>query len=284
MIDFDNPSIAVALLAIIVGLRLALYIVERVMAARPAEPVAPVISPDDVAAETLTPLEDVPAEAVSHPLKEGQHPFRFVTEILDSAFIAVFLVFFLIRPFVLQAFFIPSESMVPTLQTGDKLLAAKFTYSLREPRHQEVVVFHAPKDALETSNQSYDPKHPIDYVKRVIGLPGDRVHVVANDGVYVNDTKLNEPYLAEIPSYNFPTDAAGLAPPEVALYPQVYDKNIKPLVENKELVVPPGYIFVLGDNRNRSHDSHAWGFVPRKELVGRVLFIFWPLNRMGFVH
>ena len=282
MINFDDPSIAVALLAIIVGLRLALYIVERVMAARPAELVAPVISPDDVAAETLAPLEDVPAAPVSLPLKEAQHPFRFVTEILDSAFIAVFLVFFLIRPFVLQAFFIPSESMVPTLQTGDKLLASKFTYSLREPRHQEIVVFHAPKDALETLNQTYDPKHPIDYVKRVIGLPGDRVHVVANDGVYVNGTKLDEPYLAEIPTYDFPTDAAGLVT-SVTPYPQV-DEKLKPLIEQKDLVVPPGYLFVLGDNRNKSHDSHAWGFVPRNELVGKVLFIFWPLNRMGFVH
>lgn len=285
MINFDDPSIAVALLAIIIGLRLALYLVERTLNARAAETVEPVLSPDETADESLLPLADAPeSEPVSHPSRQETHSLRFITEILDSAMIAVFLVFFLIRPFILQAFYIPSDSMVPTLLHGDKLLATKFTYHLREPRRGEVIVFHAPKDALETLGQKYDPKHPTDYVKRLVGLPGDRIHIVDGEGVFVNGALFDKPgSKADTPNYDFPTDVNGNVTPETIRYEQVREK-LQPDVRGNDLVVPPGYLFVLGDNRTMSHDSHAWGFVPRKDVVGKAVFLFWPPNRMGFVH
>lgn len=286
MLKFEDPSIAFALLAIIIGLRLALYIVERLLAARAAEPApAPALSPDDGVDDALFYPADAPVEAPP-AIEKDEHPFRFFTEILDSAFIAVALVFFLIRPFVLQAFFIPSDSMVPTLREGDKLLAAKFTYHVRAPRRQEIVVFHAPQDALETLGQTYDSRHPIDYVKRVIGLPGDHIRVVGGDGLYINGKKISEPYLTEVPTYGYPFDSFGnlrLTPETYsAPYRAVRDKMLG-YVRGNELVVPEGYLFVLGDNRNYSHDSHDWGLLPRSAVVGKVEFIFWPPRRIGFV-
>jgi signal peptidase I len=205
---------------------------------------------------------------------------RFVTEILDSALIAIALVFLLIRPFLLQTFYIPSESMVPTLQKNDRLVAIKYTYALREPRRGEVVVFHAPRAALETLGQQYDPQNPVDYVKRVIGLPGDHIRIIRADGVYINGHRLNEPYVESPPDYDFPTDGAG----EMTNgYPEVRDVLRQDIV-GQEFVVPPQMLFVLGDNRTMSHDSHDWGLLDRHALVGKALFLFWPLSRAGLVH
>ncbi len=207
-------------------------------------------------------------------------PSRFFAELLDSGIIAVVLVFFIIRPFILQAFFIPSESMMPTLQKGDKLLATKYSYHLHEPHRRDVVVFEAPALALNLLNQADDPQHPTDYVKRVIGLPGDHIHIVANEGVYINGKLQQEPYLYGLPDYYFPRRPDG----ELAIRYEETHKALAPYIEGKDLVVPPGYLFVLGDNRTSSHDGHLWGLLPRNRLLGKATFIFWPLNRIGLVN
>jgi len=174
----------------------------------------------------------------------------------------VVLVFALIRPLVLQAYYVPSESMVPTLQIRDRLVANRLTYHLRAFRRDEVILFRAPPAA------SPDPK---DYVKRLIGLPGDTIAV--QDGkLFRNGKWVDEPY-GEI-QYSFPPD----------FYDEGDRKVWGPLVTVKGiqcLRVPQGKLFVMGDNRNNSHDSHAWGFAPIRNVIGKATYRFWPLNRRG---
>ena len=130
---------------------------------------------------------------------------------------------------------VENVSMKPTLNPGEFLLVNRVAYKLGEPSIGDIVVFHAP-GASE-----------LDYIKRVIGLPGDEVRV-ADGTVFVNDHPLYEPYLADQPNYS------------------------------GSWTVPEGEYFVLGDNRNNSSDSHLWGFVPKQDLVGRALLIYWPLE------
>jgi signal peptidase I len=147
-----------------------------------------------------------------------------------------------VRAFVFQAFYIPSESMVPTLQVGDRVLVNKLSYRLHDPRRGDVVVFRAPPAAA-----AGDVK---DLVKRVVGLPGDRIE--GRDGrVYVNGRRIREPYL---PS-------------------EVRSRDFGPVA------VPPDTYYVLGDNRPFSKDSTFFGPVRRSDIVGRVFVRIWPLTR-----
>ncbi len=301
--NFDEPGFPIALLAILGGLRLAVYVAERLAgpAAAPATlPLAPDEPPEALAAppaEVLSVLDALPDEGharaafeaatrenhsreSAHEEAAKERPSRFLAELLDSGIIAVVLVFFIIRPFILQAFFIPSESMMPTLQKGDKLLATKYSYHLHEPRRHDVVVFEAPSLALSLLNQPIDPQHPTDYVKRVIGIPGDHIHIVANEGVYVNNELQHEPYLYGLPNYDFPRYPNG----ELSIQSEESRKALQPYIDGPDLVVPQGYLFVLGDNRTESHDGHIWGLLPRNRLLGKATFIFWPFNRIGLVN
>ena len=132
---------------------------------------------------------------------------------------------------------VENVSMLPTLEPGEFLLVNLVAYKLGSPKIGDVVIFHAPG------------VDDMDYIKRLIGRPGDVVRV--EDGiVYVNNQPLYEPYIAQAPNY------AGT------------------------WVVPEGQVFVLGDNRNNSSDSHLWGFIPEDDIVGKALFIYWPLNQI----
>ena len=276
MINFDDPAAAIALLAILVGLRFALYVVQRLLNDREANAVVPALAPDESPDET--PLPPLPAENAK--VDAGSRPYRFFAEVLDAGIIAVVLVFLIIRPFFIQAFWIPSGSMVPTLQDGDKVLVDKFSYRLEPLKHGDVVVFRAPALALKTLGEPYDPRHPVDFVKRVVGLPGDHIHIVDGDGVYVNGKRLREPYVAALPNYDFPLYPDGS---ENIRYPEVRPM-LEPHIHGRELIVPVGDLFVLGDNRTMSHDSHAWGFVSRQAVLGKAVVIFWPPSRWKLVH
>lgn len=288
---------------------------------------------------------------------------KSVTEIVESLLIAIVLVFLVIRPFVVQAFFIPSESMEPTLLKGDRLLVNKFIYRFTEPKHGDVIVFKSPPSAneargsdsevamfaqqvdktsvlanwnevagriMETVGETGEVKiHPAsahgaefpsiqelcifgkndtigtilpiekqsdaenkydiivkflgvndktsaealvgkearigekDYIKRVIGVPGDTIEVkslglnrygVEEFALYRNDEPLDESYIKDPPDYVM-----------------------------KKQVVQKGMLFVMGDNRRNSNDSHRWGQLDRQRVVGKAMVIFWPLNRMGIV-
>ena len=186
-------------------------------------------------------------------------------EFVDSGLIAALLVFCLLRPFVVQAFFIPSGSMIPTLETGDRILVNKFVYFLRDPAPDEIVVFNAPPAA------SIDDK---DFIKRVVGAPGNSI-CVRDGALYRDGQRIEEDYIAAPPRYVWPDP------------------------ENPEncLPVPEGNYVTFGDNRNDSNDSHRWGdwdpttgqwinrpFVPRENMLGKALVIFWPPSRIGLLH
>jgi signal peptidase I len=211
----------------------------------------------------------------------------FMLELLDSGLIAFILVFLLIRPFVVQAFYIPSGSMEPTLmgplrdptyrgespettlrrsRQGDRILVNKFIYRLNPLRRGDIVVFDAPEQALHGDGKK-------DFVKRLIGLPGDLIQIKRGDGVYINRKRLADPPGVPLPDYDWPVDQFGL--PTDAPYR-----------------VPSGCFFVLGDNRNDSNDSHRWTDlatgeprpeVPADKVLGKAMAIFWPPSRIGLI-
>ncbi|HHW08004.1 MAG TPA: signal peptidase I [Clostridia bacterium] len=160
---------------------------------------------------------------------------------IETIAIAVILAL-VIRTFLFQPFYIPSGSMEPTLQVGDKIIVNKLTSRFKDPERGQIVVFKFP----------YDPSQ--DFVKRIIGLPGETVEI-RDSRVFINGQALAEDYLPE-----------GLVYPD---FPPV--------------TVPANSYFVLGDNRNNSQDSRVWGPLPRDLLIGNVLAIYWPLERIGTV-
>lgn len=158
---------------------------------------------------------------------------------------------FVLRSYVVEAREIPSESMIPTLQVGDRLLVDKILYRGGNLHHQDIVVFTPPPEAKAQLEESHKND---DLIKRIIGLPGDKIQI-ADGKVFVNDKRLEEVYLAEKPNYDF-----------------------------GPVIVPNDSLFVLGDNRNNSLDSHYWGFLPVNNVKGKAFVRFWPPNRLGVIN
>jgi signal peptidase I len=160
--------------------------------------------------------------------------------------VAALLIAIVIRTFVFQAFYIPSESMVPTLKIGDRVLVNKLSYKLHDPRRGDIAVFKAPAAARTEEIK--------DLVKRIVGLPGETIE--GKDGVvYINGRALSEPYLPDgTQSRTFPAEK-----------------------------VPPGAYFMLGDNRQYSKDSTFFGPIKRDDLIGRVFMRIWPPSHLGFL-
>jgi len=157
-----------------------------------------------------------------------------------------FVIALLIKTFLFQAFYIPSESMVPTLETNDRVLVNKLSYKLHDVNRGDIVVFETPQS--ETGGAQ-------DLVKRVIGLPGEEVSGCGNNRVCIDDRPLDEPYL--------PDDSvtSKFAPVEI----------------------PAGSVFVMGDNRDQSKDSRSFGPIDEDTIVGRVFIRIWPPNRIGLL-
>jgi signal peptidase I len=179
---------------------------------------------------------------------------RVVREYAEAILIAIILALF-IRTFVVQAFKIPSGSMKPTLLVGDHILVNKFIYGIKlpltdntlielgKPRRGDVIVFKFPRD----------PKK--DYIKRVIGLPGDEVQL-KNKRLFINGTPVEDPHASYLPYGNY--------------------RSYGPIT------VPADSYFVMGDNRDESSDSRVWGFVPSSNLKGKAFLIYWSWDRDEF--
>ena len=199
-------------------------------------------------------------------------------EFAESLLITVLLALFG-TTFIVQAFKIPSQSMEPTLLVGDHLLVNKFVFEgrgawyekflpYRPVRRGDIIVFKFPYD---------DHTH---YVKRVIGLPGDRLRII-NQRVYINGQPLEEPYVVHDPIAadplvdDFPPASRYSLGSE--LRPE-WAGRLFDYVDRSSLVVPPNRYFVMGDNRDNSRDSRYWGFVNRDAIVGRPLIIYWSVT------
>jgi signal peptidase I len=197
------------------------------------------------------------------PKKRG--PLAFLTE-LPVLLLVAFVLALLIKSFLLQAFYIPSESMEPTLEVGDRVLVNKVVYRLHPPRRGDVVVFADPDPEpapdrnpvsafwhwlTEGLGVSTSPEK--DFIKRVIGLPGETVEVKRGE-VFIDGQRIDEPYLGPI------EDDDDYGPVEV----------------------PPDSLFVMGDNRPNSNDSRrGLGFIPYDKVIGKAFVVIWPPSRVG---
>jgi signal peptidase I len=217
-------------------------------------------SPDDLGAP----------EARRTTYTAGSGVIGSLQSLLGTVVIAVFVI-----TFIVQAFQIPSPSMENALLVGDYLLVNKLTYGggglgdfvmpYRRVRRGDIVVFHYPVNPAQH------------FVKRVIGVPGDRVRLV-NKQVLVNGTPVIEPYahftrpMNDLFRDNFPR--LDVAPGET---PDWW-VQLRKLMEDGQLIVPQGHYFVMGDNRDDSYDSRYWGFVPQGNIIGRPLLIYWSVQ------
>jgi signal peptidase I len=203
------------------------------------------------------------------------------------SFFPIVLIVFLLRSFLAEPFRIPSASMMPTLLIGDFLLVNKFTYGIRlpvinkkiieinEPARGDIVVFRFPKDPT------------VDYIKRVIGLPGDKV-AYYNKKLFINNTPINQTGLGTYQGVGQGSDMSGSTHLEenlTGVEHSILIRNDAPTVEGS-YVIPPGNYFVMGDNRDNSNDSRYWGTVPEENLVGKAFFLWmnwdWEYKGIGF--
>lgn len=173
--------------------------------------------------------------------KSPKSTARFLLELVEIVLIA-FALSWVLRTFVIEARKIPTGSMLPTIQLDDRVIVDKFFFKQFDHLSPgDIVVFHPPPQAHATE----------DFIKRVVGLPGDKLEV-RNHTTYVNDEPLYEPYVLE------------------------KSKN-----DYGPVVVPKDSVFVMGDNRNNSDDSRVWGFLPIQNITGRTLFRYWPISHLG---
>jgi len=194
-----------------------------------------------------------------------------IQSLLATVVIAVFVI-----TYIVQAFQIPSESMENTLLIGDYLLVDKLCYGgggvgdylipYRQVHRGDIIVFHYPVNPAQH------------FVKRVVGIPGDRIHLVKKR-VFVNGQPLQEPYARYFkPEPNpFRDDFPRLDALDPGINADWWVQMPK-LVEDGQLIVPEGHYFAMGDNRDDSSDSRYWGFVPRANIIGRPLLIYWSIS------
>lgn len=169
---------------------------------------------------------------------------RIILKIIKNEIVLAIIIALLIKAFVLDSRYVPSESMHPTLQVNDRLLVYKLAYVFSDPERGDIVVFSPPPSVAEGH----------DYVKRIIGLPGEEVKV-QNNQVYIDSEPLEEDYINEPPEYKY-------GPKEI----------------------PEDHILVLGDNRNESYDGHLWEeWVATDSIKGKAFVRYWPLDRLGWL-
>jgi signal peptidase I len=184
-------------------------------------------------------------------------PKSKLQEYIEAIILAIVIAFF-IRTFVVQAYKIPSGSMKPTLQIGDHILVTKFNYGIKLPLIRSTLIpFGAPKRG-DIVVFIYPEDRSKDFIKRLIGLPGDTVEI-RDKKIFINGLPWNDTHGVYVDSMILPA----------AVQPR---DNFGPVT------VPEGSLFVMGDNRDESYDSRYWGFVPMKDVLGKALIIYWSWN------
>lgn len=248
-------------------------------------------------------------------LRHGSYSFfNFVNETFDAIIYAGVFVFFVIRPFVVQTFTIPSGSMVPTLMVGDYILVNKAIYRYSDPKRGDIVVFHPPGRAALPSQLDDKGEATVDFVKRLIGMPGDVIEV-RNDVLYLN----GQPYPDDEKRRHFmknvsmaPETYADLTPEEFKEAPKrdwklvyyqgkywpVYTyagfvnsdgysaaefmphdgQTMKALHDAPPAKIPEGHYLMMGDNRYNSSDGRSWGLIERQDVIGRAEVVWLPFS------
>jgi signal peptidase I len=162
-------------------------------------------------------------------------------------FVVALAIALFLRTFIVEPRFIPSGSMEPTLQVGDRILVDKISQKWQDPQRGDILIFYPPKSpAIEDNSKAY--------IKRLIGIEGDRI-AISGGKVYRNGQALDESYIAEPIKYAM-----------------------------RSVVVPKGHYWMMGDNRNHSNDSHIWGFLPKENVIGKATIRFFPFDdRLGVI-
>ena len=241
-------------------------------------PNVPIVESNDPIAPPAPEIEatDIPATSTASPPRRGEATLSAdmissLQSLMGTVVIAIFVI-----TFIVQAFQIPSESMENTLLIGDYLLVNKLCYGgtglgdhlmpYQKIARGDIIVFHYPVDPQQH------------FVKRVIGVPGDRLRMV-NKRVFINGKPLDEPYVHFVEPLN---DQFRDSFPRVDIPARRLEGDwwlqMQKLVVDGQLIVPEGHYFVMGDNRDDSLDSRYWGFVPQENIIGRPLIIYWSVR------
>src|SRR5271154_615888 len=217
--------------------------------------------------------------AVAHPAVEHREDQTTISEYLESLLVTVILALFG-TSFVVQAFKIPSPSMEHTLLVGDHLLVNKFIFGGTGAWYDKLLPYRpiARGDIIVFKYPYADHQH---FVKRVIGLPGERLKLVDQE-MYINGRLLDEPYVQHDPAaMSDPLNSYFPPPAKLMISSQMLPEWVEELpkhIVGDEIVVPPGKYFAMGDNRDRSSDSRYWGFVDRGAIMGRPFLIYWSVD------
>ena len=199
--------------------------------------------------------ENIQPDNAPHAGKPRKSLIREYTEAIIIAIILALI----IRTFIVQAFKIPSGSMIPTLMIGDHILVNKFLFGVKIPFTDHILFSFDTPDRLDIIVFKYPEDEDKDFIKRIVGTPGDRISV-QNKVLYVNDIPVVEPYIQH-------TDSAILPP------------GVHPRDSFGPSTVPHDQYFVMGDNRDQSLDSRFWGFVDREKIKGKAFMIYWSWDR-----
>ena len=192
-----------------------------------------------MAVEEFQPTQVQAAPAAPPDHRQFSQPTSVVVrEIIETLLLTLF-IFWLVNA-ATGRYRVQGHSMMPTMKEGEYLIINKLSYYLDNPERGDIIVLHYPRDRTR------------EYIKRIIGLPGDTVEI-ENGRVIVNGITLNEPYIADAPNYT------------------------------GRWVVPKDNYFVLGDNRNNSSDSHSWAYLPRSDIVGKAWLVYWPYDEWQLV-
>lgn len=189
--------------------------------------------------ETEEQSNDVNPQLIPEQESDNQRGMlRFIFDVVETLVLS--LILFAAVNFITARIRVEGSSMVPSFQDGELVVVNKLAYSMGKPQRGDVIIFHYPRDPN------------MEYIKRIIGLPGDTVLI--HDGkVFVNGLEVKEPYINDSPDYE------------------------------KLEVVAPDNLFVLGDNRRHSSDSHEWGVLPLNLVIGKAVFVYWPPQAIGEV-